>query len=126
VRRIAFGLRSAFLSAVTQGYLDLSESYCSMMQILVLLSYPWVLLSGLCFILASSSQDIAAIWPVSAFVEACYFVHDCRQKPYMSAALFQQCTTIVLIQFIDCPRINDEFALKPVILLMDDFDIDRN
>jgi hypothetical protein len=47
-----------------------------------------------------------------------------RQQPYVSAALFQQCTTIVLIH-IDSPRVNDEFALKPVTLLMDDFDIDR-
>jgi hypothetical protein len=48
-----------------------------------------------------------------------------RQKPYVSAALFQQSRTIVLIQFIDSPPINDEFALKPVTLLMDDFDVAR-
>jgi hypothetical protein len=44
-----------------------------------------------------------------------------RQKPYVSAAFVPQCTGIVLIQFIDSPRINDEFTLKPVTLLMDDF-----
>jgi hypothetical protein len=53
------------------------------------------------------------------------FMNDCKQKPYVSAALLQQFQTIVLIQFIDSPRINDEFALKPVTLLMNDFSIDR-
>jgi hypothetical protein len=47
-----------------------------------------------------------------------------RQQLSVNAALFQQCTTIVLIQFIGSPPINDEFTLKPVTLLMDDFYID--
>jgi hypothetical protein len=48
-----------------------------------------------------------------------------KQKPYMPAAFFQQRTTIVLTQFIDSLRENDEFARKPVALLMDDFSIHR-
>jgi hypothetical protein len=62
-------------------------------------------------------------------VERCrmgiYFILAHTQKPDVSAALFQQSRTIVLIQFIDSPPINDEFALKPVTLLMDDLYIDR-
>jgi hypothetical protein len=42
-----------------------------------------------------------------------------RQKPYMSATLFQQYITTVLIPFIDRVRTNDQFAGKPAILLMD-------
>jgi hypothetical protein len=48
-----------------------------------------------------------------------------KQKPYTSAAVFHQYPTIVLIQFIDSLRENDEFALKPVALLMDEFSLHR-
>jgi hypothetical protein len=62
-------------------------------------------------------------------VERCrmarHFIVAHRHEPYVSASLFQQCTTIVLIQIIDLLRINDEFARKPVTLLMDEFCIDR-
>jgi hypothetical protein len=47
------------------------------------------------------------------------------QNPERNAAIFEQCATFVLIQFIDSPGINDEFARKPVALLMDDFSLDR-
>jgi hypothetical protein len=49
-----------------------------------------------------------------------YFILAHGQKPHMSAALLEQYATIVLIQFIDSPGINDEFALKPVALRIDD------
>jgi hypothetical protein len=54
-----------------------------------------------------------------------HFLPADRQKPYMTAAPFQQYTTIVLIEFIDFPWINDEFTLKPVTLLIHDFETDR-
>jgi hypothetical protein len=44
-----------------------------------------------------------------------------RQKPYLSAALFQQYITTGLIPFINKLRTNDQFAGKPAILLMDNF-----
>jgi hypothetical protein len=50
-----------FCPASTQGYPNFSGLYCNMTQILVLLSYAWVLLWELCFVLASFSQDIGAI-----------------------------------------------------------------
>jgi hypothetical protein len=56
VRRFAFRLRSLFFSPVTQEYSDFSGLYCSMTQILDLLSYIWVLLWELCSILASSPK----------------------------------------------------------------------
>jgi hypothetical protein len=43
-----------------------------------------------------------------------YFIMAHRQKQHMSAACFQQCTPIVLIEFIDSLWTNDEFARKPV------------
>jgi hypothetical protein len=72
-----------------------------------------------------------AVWGLFAgeWVEPCrmgiHVILTSRHKLYVSAALFQQCTTIVLIQFIDSPRMNDEFVLKPVNLLMDACEIDR-
>jgi hypothetical protein len=42
-----------------------------------------------------------------------------RQKPSMTAALFQQYATTVLIASINRVRINDQLAGKPAILLMD-------
>jgi hypothetical protein len=42
-----------------------------------------------------------------------------RQKPYMTAALFQQYVITVLIPFINRIRTNDQLAGKPAILLMD-------
>jgi hypothetical protein len=44
---------------------------------------------------------------------------ECRQKPYMTAALFQQYVTTVLIPFINRVRTNDQLAGKPAILFMD-------
>jgi hypothetical protein len=95
VRRFNFRLRCAFLAAVTQGYPDFSGLYCSMMQILVLLSYISVLVWELCFILVSSSQDIGAIWWVSDFFGAHCLVtlrdciHYCRSVPEMRWSSFQ-------------------------------------
>jgi hypothetical protein len=42
-----------------------------------------------------------------------------RQKPDMSAALFQQYATTVLIPFMNRVWTNDQLARKPAILLMD-------
>jgi hypothetical protein len=39
-----------------------------------------------------------------------------RQKPYMTAALFQQYATSVLIPFINWVRTNEQLAGKPAIL----------
>jgi hypothetical protein len=68
MRRFAFGPRSAVPYGMIQGYLDFSGLYRSMMQTLVLYSYIWLLLSVLCFISASSFQDIGAICSVSDFL----------------------------------------------------------
>jgi hypothetical protein len=46
-----------------------------------------------------------------------------RQKPYMTAALFQQYVTTVLIQVINQAGTNDQWAGKPAILLMDNWSI---
>jgi hypothetical protein len=42
-----------------------------------------------------------------------------RHNPYMTAALFQQYVTTVLVPFINRVRTNDQLAGKPAILLMD-------
>jgi hypothetical protein len=46
-----------------------------------------------------------------------------RQQPYMTAALFQQYVTTVLIPFINRVRTNDQLAGKPAILLMENCSI---
>jgi hypothetical protein len=46
-----------------------------------------------------------------------------RQKTYITATLFRQYVTSVLIPFIERPRTNPEFAGKPVILLLDNCSI---
>jgi hypothetical protein len=48
-----------------------------------------------------------------------------RQKPYMTAALFHQYVTTVLIPFINRGGTNDQLAGKPAILLMDNCSIHR-
>jgi hypothetical protein len=52
-------------------------------------------------------------------------VVEYRQKPYMSAALFRQSVTAVLIPFINALRANDQFAGKPAIMLMDNSSLHR-
>jgi hypothetical protein len=46
-----------------------------------------------------------------------------RQKPYLTAALFQQYITTVLIPFINWVRTNDQLAREPAIFLMDNCSI---
>ena len=46
-----------------------------------------------------------------------------RKKPYLTAELFHQYVTTVLLPFIDELRTNDEFAGKTAILLMDNCSI---
>jgi hypothetical protein len=48
-----------------------------------------------------------------------HLILERRQKPYLTAALFQQYVTTVLIPFINRVRTNVQFAGKPAILLMD-------
>jgi hypothetical protein len=51
------------------------------------------------------------------------FILERRQKPYMTAALFQQYVTTVMIPFINPVWTNDQFAEKPAISLMDNCSI---
>jgi hypothetical protein len=46
-----------------------------------------------------------------------------RQKPFLTAALFQQYIRTVLIAFINRARMNDQLAGKPAISLMDNCSI---
>ena len=72
------------------------------------------------FMVSSQVNDSVIAKPeIEGFRMGLDFRLEHRQKPHLSAALFQQYVRNALIPFIDDIWTNGEFAGKPAILLID-------
>jgi hypothetical protein len=76
------------------------------------------------FVVSSQANDkVTETLKIEGFRTGLHMVLEHRQKEYVTAALFQQYVTSVLIPLIERLRTNPEFTRKSAILLMDNCSI---